>query len=46
MGTLARPLQLHIKIVMEILMSLMVAYVSLADVCSAVEICRIMARII
>jgi len=34
------------KIVMEILMPLMVAYVSLADVCSAVEICRIMVIII
>jgi len=47
MRTLERPLQLHIKkIVMEILMPLMVACVSLADVCSAVKICRMIVRII
>jgi len=45
MGTLERPLQLHIKNVMEILMPLMLACFSLADVCSAVKI-RVIVRII
>ena len=38
MGTLARSLQLHIKVVMEILMPLMVACDFLANVCSAVNL--------
>jgi len=41
MGTLARSLQLHIKVVME---NSCLACVSLVDVCSVVKICRIMVR--